>query len=200
LVNSYVTENKSFKHSPLKFLTEQIDPETAQEEFLTAIENVNGLLDLMNIFAVKPAHITITPIDFFLITSTTFSAERNIINVNGKTFKIPVQMDPIPVSPQETITEQTIEYSTLIEKLVNLNVRPKSKKRRNYRQEYKKFQSSRASKLARAARVRNRRIAMKKHLVRKGDKVDLDHIDGNPMHNYSWNLHRLPRSVNRAKH
>jgi hypothetical protein len=41
---------------------------------------------------------------------------------------------------------------------------------------------------------------MRKKLVRKGDKVDLDHIDGNPMHNYSWNLHRLPRSVNRAKH
>lgn len=200
LVNSYLGERNLFKYSPLKYLTEQADPETAQQDFLTALEEATGLIDLMNIFAVRPEQITIGQIDFFLVTSTTFSAEKNIIRVNGKTFKIPVQMDPIPVSDQETVIESTIPYSTLSERLINLNVRPKSSKRRDYRREYKKFQSSRKAKLARAARVKNRRLAMRKKLVRKGDKVDLDHIDGNPMHNYSWNLHRLPRSVNRAKH
>lgn len=194
LINSYLPESKSYRHSNLKYLFEQrrmID----QSQFIEMIESANGIMDLMNIFAVKPDQITVGPVDFFLVTATTFSADKNIINVNGKTFKIPVHMDPIPVSDQESITE-----ATLLERLVNTNIRPKSKKRRDYRSEYKKFHASTRAKKERAARVKNRRIAMKKRLVRKGDKVDLDHIDGNPLHNYSWNLHRLPRSKNRAKH
>jgi hypothetical protein len=198
LLNYYLSENNKFKYSPLKYLTEQTA--VSESEFVDVIESATGLMDLMNIFAIKPEQITVSPIDFFIVTSTVFSADKNIINVNGKTFKIPVHMDPIPVSDQEQITESTGLASTILEKLINLHVKPKSTKRRDYRKEYKKFQSSKKAKLARAARVRNRRIAERKRLVRKGDKIDIDHIDGNPTHNYSWNLHRLPRSVNRAKH
>lgn len=199
LINGYIGESKHFSYSPLRYLIEKKNQPITLQDFSQAIQNATGLIDLMNIFAIKPSEITISPIDFFTVSSTTFSAEKNIIRINGKIFQIPVQTDPIQVSDQETITEE-INYDMLMERLINLKVKPKSAKRRDYRGEYKKFQASKKSKQARANRNRNRRIAMKKKLVRRGDKIDLDHIDGNPMHNYTWNLHRLPRSKNRAKH
>lgn len=40
---------------------------------------------------------------------------------------------------------------------------------------------------------------MKKGLVRKGDRKDIDHKDGNPQNNNSSNLQVVSRSYNRAK-
>tara|TARA_R100001463_G_scaffold50674_4_gene101147 strand:- start:481 stop:726 length:246 start_codon:yes stop_codon:yes gene_type:complete len=50
------------------------------------------------------------------------------------------------------------------------------KKKRNYKKEYKKFQSSSKSKKNRAARNKRRRYAVKKGKVKKGDGKDIHHI------------------------
>tara|TARA_B100002019_G_scaffold225903_1_gene198932 strand:+ start:744 stop:962 length:219 start_codon:yes stop_codon:yes gene_type:complete len=70
---------------------------------------------------------------------------------------------------------------------------------RNYKNEYKKFQSSKTDKQNRAIRNKNRRLLMKKGLVRKGDNKDIDHRDGNPKNNNSSNLKVVSRSYNRSK-
>lgn len=72
-------------------------------------------------------------------------------------------------------------------------------KPRNYKEEYKKFQSSTKSKKDRAARNKNRRQAEKAGQVRKGDGKDIDHKDGNPRNNSKKNLRVISRSKNRAK-
>jgi hypothetical protein len=51
-------------------------------------------------------------------------------------------------------------------------------KKRNYKREYKKFQSSAKAKKDRAARNRSRREAEKKGKVRKGDGKDIHHPNG----------------------
>lgn len=200
LLNSYTEKTEAFSYSNLKYLVNENENSLSEADFIQIVENANGLVDLMTIFAIVPHEMTIQKIDFYSLCSTIFSAEKNIVRINGKIFTIPVQMDPVEITDKEQITENTGKVRAILENLINLHVKPKSTKRRDYKKEYKKFQASRKAKLARAARVRNRRLLMRKHLVRKGDKVDIDHIDGNPMHNYSWNLHKLPRSVNRAKH
>ncbi len=70
---------------------------------------------------------------------------------------------------------------------------------RNYKQEYKKFQSSKKSINDRSKRNRARRLLMKEGLVRKNDNKDIDHKDGNPQNNSRSNLKVLSRSKNRAK-
>ena len=49
---------------------------------------------------------------------------------------------------------------------------------RNYKEEYRKFQSSPKAKRDRAARNRARRRALRKGIVRKGDGKDLHHHKG----------------------
>lgn len=70
---------------------------------------------------------------------------------------------------------------------------------RNYKAEYKKFQSSKKSIKDRSKRNRARRTLMQEGLVRKNDKKDVDHKDGNPQNNIRSNLKVLSRSKNRAK-
>ena len=70
---------------------------------------------------------------------------------------------------------------------------------RNYKDEYKKFQSSSSQKKDRASRNKARRVLMKKGLVRKGDGKDIDHNDGTPKNNMRKNLKVVSRSYNRAK-
>lgn len=51
-------------------------------------------------------------------------------------------------------------------------------KKRNYKEEYRKFQSSTKSKKDRASRNKARRKALKSGRVRKGDGNDLHHPNG----------------------
>ena len=51
-------------------------------------------------------------------------------------------------------------------------------KPRNYRKEYQQFQSSTKSKKDRAKRNKARRKALKSGRVRKGDNLDLHHVNG----------------------
>ena len=59
---------------------------------------------------------------------------------------------------------------------------------RNYKKEYKKFQSSAKSKKDRAGRNRARRRLMALGAVSKGDGKDIDHRDKNPRNNARSNL------------
>ena len=54
---------------------------------------------------------------------------------------------------------------------------------RNYKGEYKNYHSKPKQKKRRAARNTARNRALKKGTVKKGDKKDIDHKDGNPRNN-----------------
>jgi len=69
---------------------------------------------------------------------------------------------------------------------------------RNYGKEYKNFQKKEEEKKRRASRNAARRLLMKKGLVKKGDKKDVAHKNGNPKDNKRKNLTVKPKSVNRS--
>ena len=70
---------------------------------------------------------------------------------------------------------------------------------RDYEREYKRFQSSKKAKRDRASRNKARRQAEREGRVHKGDNKEVDHVDSNPRHNTSSNLHIVSRRANRAK-
>ena len=70
---------------------------------------------------------------------------------------------------------------------------------RNYKKEYKKFQSSSSSKKDRAYRNKLRRLFLKLKKVKKGDNKDIDHKDGNPRNNSKSNLRVSSKSYNRSR-
>ena len=71
---------------------------------------------------------------------------------------------------------------------------------RNYKEEYRKYQSSTKSKKDRASRNKVRRKLMAQSRVRKGDGKDIDNKDGNPRNNSRKNLRVTSKSYNRGKH
>lgn len=80
---------------------------------------------------------------------------------------------------------------------------PKSKTvkkppKRNYRKEYDRYQGKPEQIARRAARVKARRIAEKKGLVKKGDGKDVAHKDGNPKNNSAKNLKVQSKAKNRS--
>lgn len=72
------------------------------------------------------------------------------------------------------------------------------KKKRNYKREYALFHGKPEEIKKRASRNAARRKLAKAGLVRKGDGMDVDHKDGNPLHNGRYNLRVLPKSYNRS--
>jgi hypothetical protein len=71
---------------------------------------------------------------------------------------------------------------------------------RNYRKEYRKYQSSTKSKLDRASRNRARRRLMALGAVSKGDGKDIDHRNKNPRDNSMSNLRVTSKKLNRGKY
>ena len=69
---------------------------------------------------------------------------------------------------------------------------------RNYKQEYERYHKSPEQKKRRAMRNKVRRQALKDGRVRKGDRIDIHHIDGNPMNFKKSNLRLQDRSKNRS--
>lgn len=70
--------------------------------------------------------------------------------------------------------------------------------KRNYKGEYKNYQSTTEQKKRRASRntARNRMIAAGK--AKKGDGKDVAHRNGNPKDNRTSNLKMVPASKNRS--
>lgn len=69
---------------------------------------------------------------------------------------------------------------------------------RNYAQEYANYDGTTRVKKKRAARNKARRAMMRAGKVKKGDNMDVDHIDSNPMNNTPKNWRIQPRSKNRS--
>lgn len=65
--------------------------------------------------------------------------------------------------------------------------------------DYAKYHASPRMIKERAKRVQNRRDAIKAGKVKKGDGKEIDHKDGNPMHNGKSNLRVISRTANRKK-
>jgi predicted N-acyltransferase len=75
-----------------------------------------------------------------------------------------------------------------------------AKKPRDYRDEYRKFQSSKEEKHNRALRNKNRREFEREGKVHKKDGLDIDHVSGDPKNNSRSNLRVIPKGKNRGKH
>ena len=71
---------------------------------------------------------------------------------------------------------------------------------RNYKAEYRKYQSSTKSKLDRASRNRARRRLARLGAVSKGDGKDIDHRDKNPRNNSRSNLRITSKKLDRGKY
>ena len=69
---------------------------------------------------------------------------------------------------------------------------------RNYKKEYKNYQGTTKQKKRRASRNTARNRALAKGIVKKGDKKDIDHKDGNPKNDKKSNLRVVSRSKNRS--
>jgi|TARA_B100001094_G_scaffold329269_1_gene391641 hypothetical protein len=69
---------------------------------------------------------------------------------------------------------------------------------RNYKKEYANYQGTDAQKKRRAQRNKIRRQMLKDGRVRKGDKMDIHHRDGNPSNNSPRNVVVQHRSKNRS--
>lgn len=70
---------------------------------------------------------------------------------------------------------------------------------RDYDKEYRTYHAKPAQKKARASRNAARREEMKAGRVRKGDGMEVDHKNGNPMDNAKSNRQILTRTANRRK-
>ena len=71
---------------------------------------------------------------------------------------------------------------------------------RDYKDEYRRYGASEDAKKKRAARNTARRRLERSGRVRKGDGLDVDHKDGNPLNNNSSNIRVRSRSANRGDH
>ena len=69
---------------------------------------------------------------------------------------------------------------------------------RNYKQEYKQNQSSKAEIAKRSSRNKARSSLMKKGRVRLGDGMDVDHKNTNPLNNSASNLRVQSKATNRS--
>lgn len=72
------------------------------------------------------------------------------------------------------------------------------KKKRNFRQEYDRYQGTEAQKKRRAKRNAARAKMVKAGKARKGDGKDVAHKNGNPNDNRAGNLSAQSRSKNRS--
>ena len=72
-------------------------------------------------------------------------------------------------------------------------------KQRDYAKEYREYQGTPEQIKRRASRNAARRKMVKAKRARKGDGKDVDHKDGNPMHNGDSNLRVVSKETNRAK-
>jgi len=159
------------------------DPTTPAE----AIEYMKDAVDYIGDDAIKMQQffedafdVTVPPIllDFNEYAESS-SGITNIVFVNGKEFRIPVE------EPYDYAQDGTLQS-------------PISESKRNYRKEYDNYHSKPKQRANRSKRVLARRLMMKLGKVRKGDGKDVDHKDGNPQNNGKHNLRVRPKSENRA--
>ncbi len=70
---------------------------------------------------------------------------------------------------------------------------------RNYKSEYKKYHSKPDQRANRSSRNKARRKMVSAGRIKKNDKRDVDHRDGNPRNNSLKNLRARPKKTNRSR-
>ena len=70
---------------------------------------------------------------------------------------------------------------------------------RNYRKEYDNYHAQPEQREKNAARLRARRLMVKKGKVKKNDKLDVHHKDNNPLNNDTKNLSVVTQKYNRTE-
>ena len=73
------------------------------------------------------------------------------------------------------------------------------KEDRNYRKEYDNYHAQPEQREKNAARLRARRLMVKKGKVKKNDKMDVHHKDNNPLNNDTKNLSVVTQKYNRTE-
>jgi hypothetical protein len=73
------------------------------------------------------------------------------------------------------------------------------KKKRDYKDEYKKYHSSPTQIADRAGRNKARANAVKNGSARKGDGKEVDHKDRNPLNNSSGNTRVISKKANQSR-
>ena len=73
------------------------------------------------------------------------------------------------------------------------------KRDRNYAKEYADYHAKPQQKKERAARNKARAVMERGGKVHKGDGMDVDHIDSNPLHNSPSNWRVQTKSKNRSR-
>ena len=73
------------------------------------------------------------------------------------------------------------------------------KEDRNYRKEYDNYHAQPEQREKNAARLRARRLMVKKGKVKKNDKMDVHHKDNNPLNNDTKNLSAVTQKYNRTE-
>lgn len=69
---------------------------------------------------------------------------------------------------------------------------------RNYKKEYENYHGKQSQIKRRSARNKARQNVLKRGIVKKGDSLDIHHIDGNPLNNESSNLRAISKNQNRS--
>lgn len=69
---------------------------------------------------------------------------------------------------------------------------------RNYRKEYDNYQGTEVQKEHRASRNKARRMMEAEGKAHKGDGLDVDHANSNPMHDVYSNLRMKTKHANRS--
>jgi len=73
------------------------------------------------------------------------------------------------------------------------------KEPRDYKKEYREYHGRPEQIRNRVNRDKARRLMIRQGRVRKGDGMEVDHKDGNPMNNNPNNLQIMSRTANRKK-
>lgn len=194
---------ESFSFSPvLKFLVEQYsvlkeeqtenEPEQTKESVKSQLDDYMnkakrsigtgpGMLGNLMEFFETDFDLFTDNINFtdIIIKDPTNYTDTNSIFINNKEIKVPISE-----------YYKTIGSMFLVE----------AKKKRDYKEEYKKFHGKPDERKKRSKRVLARRLLAKMGKVSKGDGKDVDHKDGNAMNNSPSNLRAISASKNRSKH
>jgi hypothetical protein len=147
---------------------------------------------ILNIFKTNVDTIEASPINLHDVSDERDGAKVTTVYINGKQRNIHIMNIPFFDSDDTKANENPMES------LVYAKTFIAEKKARNYRREYDNYHSKAEQRANRVKRVLARRKLMKMGRVRKGDRKDVDHINGNPQDNSIKNLRARDRSENRA--
>jgi len=181
LENNYIENDKiSLKDNLSDIAKKEID-QIRCDTYNLSLEYAGADLEkLMTLYDTSINRLSPSKIDLTEYATVPFTGKYNAITINSKVHNVPISMSEYYINIGQTFLAEA--------------------KKRNYRKEYDNYQGTKEQIANRTKRVLARRILAKMGRVRKGDKKDVDHKDGNPQNNSQANLKVMDRSANRAKH